>query len=656
MNRIKQLALVWALILNNISFGQIFNAIPITFPDSNIFKIDINETEYKENLYNKYRKTFLFKNRLNDFIEISAEEKLKWNTSNFLYDIYYKENAYLKKIVDVCINENKSVKGNYKVNLIKDASINAFTMEDETIYTNIGLVAHLNNEAELAAVFAHEIGHVNEQHSQKRFKKYRNLIVWSIFFQLSRTYELGVKYLLIAKYFHHLRKQEKQSDNYTTNIFKQNHYSINAILEVEKTFTEFEKKEKNKLDYKKYSDLYRTHPKSFKRYKRLKKQVRHLKPEGRDNFLVDPVYFQKIKDLAVYESAFLNFRNSEYSACIEQCYYEYLNNKTNEFFKLMLYKAIHRKIQLNPSIINKNFITSNYKFYNKTIDECLNEVYGSKMKINDSNKKLQLITWKDAEIYFYNECLNGSKTLSLYVNAQTDSINKPIVQLSKFEGYLIHQMKAITPSEEKVRIPVICNRIYEKRMLGKTVLNNTAAGSEHYATISNFISNLNSEYKSKIDSIFRFIVKDSLNNYDQEMLQPKLDEISYKAINAQFDDATEKQIRRFIFRTKNQHKAVQVNLKEYFPDLYVYAANHHTNLMIIYDLILPYRNVISNNGGYKQYNFNINYLIIDFKNNIIQPKIYRSDFTFVNPAACSIIMDDFLNYLTKMVQEFRNNR
>jgi len=55
--------------------------------------------------------------------------------------------------------------------VVDDPAVNAFALPGGYIYVTRGLLAHLNSEAELAAVLGHEIGHVTARHSVNQISR-----------------------------------------------------------------------------------------------------------------------------------------------------------------------------------------------------------------------------------------------------------------------------------------------------------------------------------------------------------------------------------------------------------------------------------------------------------------------------------------------------
>jgi predicted Zn-dependent protease len=53
----------------------------------------------------------------------------------------------------------------YTFTIIDNPEINAFALPAGYVYVNRGLLTFMNSEAELAAVLAHEIGHITARHA-----------------------------------------------------------------------------------------------------------------------------------------------------------------------------------------------------------------------------------------------------------------------------------------------------------------------------------------------------------------------------------------------------------------------------------------------------------------------------------------------------------
>ncbi|MBA3260051.1 MAG: M48 family metalloprotease, partial [Gemmatimonadales bacterium] len=59
----------------------------------------------------------------------------------------------------------------WEFHVVDDASVNAFALPGGFIYVTRGLLTHVNNEAQLASVLGHEIGHVTARHSVQQISK-----------------------------------------------------------------------------------------------------------------------------------------------------------------------------------------------------------------------------------------------------------------------------------------------------------------------------------------------------------------------------------------------------------------------------------------------------------------------------------------------------
>ena len=76
--------------------------------------------------------------------------------------------AYVTAIGQRLVKNSDSPNDSFTFTIIDSPDINAFATPGGYIYLNRGLMAYLDNEAELAGVLAHEIGHVTARHSARQ--------------------------------------------------------------------------------------------------------------------------------------------------------------------------------------------------------------------------------------------------------------------------------------------------------------------------------------------------------------------------------------------------------------------------------------------------------------------------------------------------------
>src|SRR5688572_29329867 len=73
--------------------------------------------------------------------------------------------AYVNGIGQRLAASSERAKLDWSFQVVDDAAVNAFALPGGHIYVTRGLLAHVNSEAELAAVLGHEIAHVTARHS-----------------------------------------------------------------------------------------------------------------------------------------------------------------------------------------------------------------------------------------------------------------------------------------------------------------------------------------------------------------------------------------------------------------------------------------------------------------------------------------------------------
>jgi predicted Zn-dependent protease len=80
-------------------------------------------------------------------------------------------NRYISQIGQRLARESARPNLPYTFQVINDKSLNAFTTMGGFVYVNTGLIAAADNEAQLASVLAHEIGHVAGRHAVEQMRQ-----------------------------------------------------------------------------------------------------------------------------------------------------------------------------------------------------------------------------------------------------------------------------------------------------------------------------------------------------------------------------------------------------------------------------------------------------------------------------------------------------
>ena len=75
---------------------------------------------------------------------------------------------YLNRIVDHILKDQPELREEIRVYTVKNTSFNAYATDNGILFVNIGLIAQLETEAQLAFILSHEIAHYVERHVKNR--------------------------------------------------------------------------------------------------------------------------------------------------------------------------------------------------------------------------------------------------------------------------------------------------------------------------------------------------------------------------------------------------------------------------------------------------------------------------------------------------------
>ncbi len=240
---------------------------------------------------------------------------------------------YVTEIANVLLENEPELKGKLRFYTVRSSSVNAFATNQGIVVVNMGLIAQLKNEAQLAFILAHEIAHFKEKHALKfyleskeidrnnsrnilRRKRFENKLTKNQFSkeQESEADELGLELFLKSKYnlngvkgaFDVLQyaylpfadvpfNKSYFEDEYL--IFKDD-YQLDAINAISTEVDE--------------DDEESTHPSLPKRRIAADNVIRKNSNENRVDYVISESRFKELKNRARYELLEYQLRDYEF--------------------------------------------------------------------------------------------------------------------------------------------------------------------------------------------------------------------------------------------------------------------------------------------------------------------------------------------------------
>jgi predicted Zn-dependent protease len=186
----------------------------------------------------------------------------------------------------------------YYFNIIDNPGVNAFALPGGYIYINRGLLAYLKNEDQLAAVLAHELGHITARHAVQQKTAKTAMSVLSVITLVgtgsadlaNATHQGGEA--LVSGYG---REHELEADRLGAEYLHNAGYDNNALLDVIEILKnqELYAKIKAKAQGRKlqtYHGLFSTHPRNDKRLQNIIANAKTLSERQRET--LDPELFR----------------------------------------------------------------------------------------------------------------------------------------------------------------------------------------------------------------------------------------------------------------------------------------------------------------------------------------------------------------------------
>jgi predicted Zn-dependent protease len=226
----------------------------------------------------------------------------------------------------------------YHFAVVDNSIANAFALPGGYIYITRGLLSMMDNEAQLAAVLGHEVGHVSARHGMKRLESILgvNLIAsladYLIFgggdHETARgTVKILGNVALATVSLGYSRKDEYQADELGTTYSLKAGYDPDGMIQLLEILKGMHDREPSSVE-----EFFMSHPRSSARIEAVKKQIAKLSAEERKGELKRSEYKTKMRDLMVMQKAYEYYDKAE--ALRKEGKYQQALSEYNEALKV----------------------------------------------------------------------------------------------------------------------------------------------------------------------------------------------------------------------------------------------------------------------------------------------------------------------------------
>jgi hypothetical protein len=273
-------------------------------------------------------------------------------------------NEYVNNVADKVLEQVPELKGKVQFFILRSPAVNAFATQQGIIFINMGLLAQLESEAQLAFIIAHELSHVKKSHSLNKFLNKK-----SIDRNISRTQLLkqtDFDETLVSKN-KYSKELELEADNDGLSFYKKTNYSLSEldgvfkVLKFAHLLYDVEPFDNSFFNVgtilipKKYyldktneikpiddsNDLISTHPAIDTRLNIIKKLIESEDNSGKSAYLVSAEEFGRVRKIARYELVYYYLHQFRYEDAIYTAFLLSKEDPNSEFLLKSIVQALH---------------------------------------------------------------------------------------------------------------------------------------------------------------------------------------------------------------------------------------------------------------------------------------------------------------------------
>jgi len=338
------------------------------FPAKKLSNYNVNaDALYNKIIAHHYKE--ISNKKLKRFAEITAQGKEHFFLTGNVYIGWDKMEQYLNKVLQKILPD--SLKGNPDIHVYpaRITELNAFAMFDCSLYFNVGLFANITNEASIAIILGHEIGHYLMKDNLYDFVKNTKIKRKEI-----KVKGIDNKLKFVFEYTKFSRSQEARADSIGYLLAEKAGYDLYYGIDNFKRYQELEKAEevkkaksrvnypakgKGQLNNADITKLLRTHPENSERIEKLNAFILNDSTGVKQKFIVSESDFRELQEVARFES--LNILlNNDLRTCIRNSFVYYLYEPDNEDYLYYLVESLRRYISIDYRVEDHCFLTEDF--------------------------------------------------------------------------------------------------------------------------------------------------------------------------------------------------------------------------------------------------------------------------------------------------------
>lgn len=261
--------------------------------------------------------------------------------------------GYVEKVADELLKNDKALRNELSFYIVKSPQVNAFATDRGEIFITVGLLAQIENEAQLAYIISHELIHYKEKHAKEGFVENEKID------RATGKYQ-GMDWNKLLSKSKYSKELEMQADQEGLDIYLKSNYSLREIDEVFYVLqyshlpiddVPFNRDYFNDEYFNLYAsnedievtqieaidddnDEYQDHPNINKRRAVVNNEIEGVSNEGRVEFVNDKNEFLEIQALSRFELSFLYAKNRYYGESIYNSYLLLKKYPDNKFLKI----------------------------------------------------------------------------------------------------------------------------------------------------------------------------------------------------------------------------------------------------------------------------------------------------------------------------------